>query len=194
MIEMDIEYQDAGSILENLEMWDTELVEQNNSVQELGGAPDIDSELMIKVPGSQKSGAVPARDSGTGLLSPELTPAPESMPAQDSGDITGNSESTVYNDRDSEGGADPTPTENTRSPQVIIWQGAPPQPDLSFSEADQTTTVDPSEAETEAEEGSIITVANPLDLKGVINAKPKRKYVRKTWEKTRSSSRNRGLK
>jgi hypothetical protein len=120
MIEMDIEYQDAGSILENLEMWDTELVEQNNSVQELGGAPDIDSELMIKVPGSQKSGAVPARDSGTGLLSPELTPAPESMPAQDSGDITGNSESTVYNDRDSEGGADPTPTENTRSPQVII--------------------------------------------------------------------------
>ena len=58
---------------------------------------------------------MPVRDSGTGLLSLELTPALKSMLAQDSGDITGNSESTVYNDRDSEGGADPTLTENTRS-------------------------------------------------------------------------------
>jgi hypothetical protein len=194
MIEMDIEYQDAGSILENLELWDTELVEQNNTVQELGGAPDMESELSIKVPMSQKSGVVPTRDSGTGLLSPELTPAPESMPAQDSGDFTGNSESTDHNDRDSDGRADPTPTEDTRSPQAIIWQGASPPTDLSFTEADQTTSVDPSEVLTDAEEETTIVVAHPSDPKGATNAKPKRKYVRKTYEKTRSSSRNRGPK
>jgi len=116
MIEMDIEYQDAGSILENLELWDTELIGQNDTVEELGGAPDIQSEPLIEVPVSQKSGVAPVRDSATGLLSPELTPAPESMPGQDSGDFTGNSESTDHNDRDSISGADPQPTRNTRSP------------------------------------------------------------------------------
>jgi hypothetical protein len=41
MIEMDIEYQDTGLILENLELWDIELIGQNDTMEELGGAPDI---------------------------------------------------------------------------------------------------------------------------------------------------------
>jgi hypothetical protein len=55
---------------------------------------------------SQKSGVAPVRDSAIGLLSPKLIPAPESIPGQDSGDFTGNSESTDHNDRNSVGGAD----------------------------------------------------------------------------------------
>jgi hypothetical protein len=58
----------------------------------------------------------PIRDSAIGLLSPELIPAPKSIPGQDSRDFTKNSESTNHNDRDSIGGADPQPTRNTRSP------------------------------------------------------------------------------
>jgi hypothetical protein len=56
---------------------------------------------------SQKSGVAPVRDLAIGLLSPELTPALESILGQDSGDFTRNSESTDYNNRDSVGGADP---------------------------------------------------------------------------------------
>jgi hypothetical protein len=107
MIEMDIEYQNAGSILENLELWDIELIRQNDTVEELGGAPDIQSEPLIEVPVSQKSGVAPVRDSAIGLLSPKLTPAPKSMPGQDSGDFTRNSKSTDHNDCDSVDGADP---------------------------------------------------------------------------------------
>jgi hypothetical protein len=58
----------------------------------------------------------PIRDSATGLLSPKLTPAPKSIPGQDSGDFTGNSKSTNHNDRNSVGGADPQLIGNTRSP------------------------------------------------------------------------------
>jgi hypothetical protein len=38
---MDIEYQDARLILKNLELWNIELIRQNNTVKELGGALDI---------------------------------------------------------------------------------------------------------------------------------------------------------
>jgi len=38
---MDIEYQDAGLILKNLELWDIELIRQNDTIEELGGAPNI---------------------------------------------------------------------------------------------------------------------------------------------------------
>jgi hypothetical protein len=60
------------------------------------------------------------RDSAIGLLSPKLTPDPESILGQDSGDFTGNSESTDYNDCDGVRGADPNPTRDTCSPRVII--------------------------------------------------------------------------
>jgi hypothetical protein len=56
---------------------------------------------------SQKSGVAPIRDSAIGLLSPELTPAPKSIPGQDNRDFTRNNKSTDHNDRDSVGGADP---------------------------------------------------------------------------------------
>jgi hypothetical protein len=52
---------------------------------------------------------------GTGLLSLELILTLKSIPAQNNKDITGNSESTVYNDRDSESGADLILIKNTRS-------------------------------------------------------------------------------
>jgi hypothetical protein len=60
------------------------------------------------------------RDSAIGLLSPKLTPDPESMPGQNSGDFTGNSKSTNYNDCDGVKGADPNLTRDTYSPRVII--------------------------------------------------------------------------
>jgi hypothetical protein len=88
-------------------LWNTELIRQNDTVEELGGAPNIQSEPLIKVPVSQKSRVAPVRDSAIGLLSPELTPAPESMPGQDNRDFTRNSKSTDHNDRDSIGGVDP---------------------------------------------------------------------------------------
>jgi hypothetical protein len=69
---------------------------------------------------SQKSGVAPVRDSATGLLSPKLTPDPESMPGQNNRDFTRNSKSTNYNDCDGVRGADPNPTRDTRSPRVII--------------------------------------------------------------------------
>jgi hypothetical protein len=56
------------------------------------------------------------RDSAIGLLSPELTPDPESILGQDSRDFTGNSESTDYNDCDGVGGVDLNLTRDTRSP------------------------------------------------------------------------------
>jgi hypothetical protein len=62
----------------------------------------------------------PVKDSAIGLLSPKLTPDPESILGQDSGDFTRNSKSTDYNDRDGVGGADLNLTRDTRSPRVII--------------------------------------------------------------------------
>ena len=41
MIKIDIEYQDTGLILKNLELQDIELIRQNNTMEELGGALDI---------------------------------------------------------------------------------------------------------------------------------------------------------
>jgi hypothetical protein len=95
------------------------------------------------------------------------------MPRQDNGDFTRNSESTDHNDRDSIGGVDPQSTGNTRSPQVIIWQGASPLTNLDFIEADQTTNAAPSKA---------------LNIKGEATAPLKRKYIRKVYKKTRSSA------
>jgi hypothetical protein len=97
-------------------LWDIELIRQNNTVEELGGAPNIQSKPLIKVLVSQKSGVAPIRDSAIGLLSPKLTPAPKSILGQDSGDFTRNNESTNYNNHNSVGRADPQPIRNTRSP------------------------------------------------------------------------------
>jgi hypothetical protein len=49
----------------------------------------------------------PIRDSAIGLLSPELIPAPKSIPGQDSRDFTRNSKSTNHNNYNSIGKADP---------------------------------------------------------------------------------------
>jgi hypothetical protein len=100
------------------------------------------------------------------------------MPGQDSGDFTRNSESTDHNNHDGVRGADPNPTRDTRSPRVIIWQGALPPTDLDFIEADHTIVAASSKA---------------LNTEGEATAPPKRKYIRKVYEKTCLSARNRAL-
>jgi hypothetical protein len=57
----------------------------------------------------------PIRDSAIGLLSPELIPAPKSIPGQDSRDFTRNSKSTNYNDRNGIKGVNPNLTKNIYS-------------------------------------------------------------------------------
>jgi hypothetical protein len=127
---------------------------------------------------SQKSGVAPIKDSAIGLLSPKLTPNPESMPGQDSGDFTRNSESTNYNNCNDIRGVDSNLTRDTCSPQVIIWQGASPLTNLDFIEADYIIVAAPSKA---------------LNIEGEATTPLKRKYIYKVYKKTRLSARNRAL-
>jgi hypothetical protein len=120
----------------------------------------------------------PIRDSAIGLLSPKLTPNPESILGQNNRDFTRNSKSTNYNDRNNIEGADPNLTRDTRSPWVIIWQGALLLINLDFIKADYTIVAPPSKV---------------LNIEEEATALLKRKYVRKVYKKTRLSTRNRAL-
>jgi hypothetical protein len=120
----------------------------------------------------------PIRDSAIGLLSPKLTPNPESILGQNNRDFTRNSKSTNYNDRNNIEEADPNLTRDTRSPWVIIWQGALLLINLDFIKADYTIVAPPSKV---------------LNIEEEATALLKRKYVRKVYKKTRLSTRNRAL-
>jgi hypothetical protein len=120
----------------------------------------------------------PIKDSAIRLLSPKLTPNPKSILEQNNRDFTRNSKSTNYNNRDGVKGADPNPTRDTRSPWVIIWQGALPPTNLDFIEADYTIVAAPSKALNIEEEATTLL---------------KQKYVRKVYKKTYLSARNRAL-
>jgi hypothetical protein len=184
--------QDAGSILENLGLWDTELIEQGEAVQQLGGEsgeiPTSQSEapiqettatepqIEIEVAQSQKSGVdAPPIDQSTGLLSPEATPDPESATGPiETGETAGNSEDVAPDDYDSdtivvdtgrsenEGGEMQELTEHTRTTQDS--QGASPPPDQAWN--------------------------NPTTA----SAKLKRAYNKRVYDKERSSRRLQGKK
>jgi hypothetical protein len=69
------EIQDAGLILENIGLWDNESPERNKESPNLGG---VNIELLSTDLSGQDSG-VGALLVGSGLLTLENTPEPESM-------------------------------------------------------------------------------------------------------------------
>jgi hypothetical protein len=93
------EVRDAGLILENMKLWNTELSERNNQESEiLGGAnaPDAQNEQdeLPSISEEHDSGVEQEPMPGTGgLMTPENTPEPEILVRRSMGD---NNESTKH--------------------------------------------------------------------------------------------------
>ena len=174
-------------------MWDTELIEQGQAVQQLGGeageipVPQTEAQIpetttvaepqtQIEVTASQKSGVdAPPIDQSTGLLSPEATPDPESAPGPvETGETAGDSEDVAPDDYDS----DTIVVDTSRSEN----EGGETQELAEHTRATQ----EPQEASPPPDQAR--------DDPTTASAKPKRVYNKKLYNKERSSRRLQGRK
>jgi hypothetical protein len=163
------EVRDAGSILDNMGLWNMELSERNTQESEgLGGAEHQDEQDELpSISQEHDSGVEDAPTHGTGLITPENTPEPEILVRRGMGD-----ESAEYHEHLSATGEDA----EEQSPGEDRAQDPPAKDVLELASAgtgqdDQVPTNRESETRNRADEE--------------LTAKPKRKYVKRPIPKTR---------
>jgi hypothetical protein len=174
--------QDTGLILENLGLWDMELIEIGSAMQQLGGESEETpthqlktsiTETMVKELQaliSQKSGVDDSLDSSTGLLTPEPTPEPsESIPETviAGGETAGNSTHKATPDYDSDTIVVDTGEVSSKTGDLGLHKHMRPTQEAQIESPLDQAWDNPTQA----------------------SAKPKRTYNKRVYEKARLSRR-----